>query len=78
MADVWTSICRLHLLLRTVIRVPVRENQRRTPLGDTLPNWVKESPPMRLDKIRAPLLLQPSLPAGRMEIYAGLQWMKKP
>jgi len=49
------------------------------PWGDTLPNWVKESPPMRLDKIRAPLLLQAiTAPLGEWEIYAGLQWMKKP
>src|SRR5258705_405431 len=49
------------------------------PWGDSLPNWVKESPPMRLDKIHAPLLLQAiTAPLGEWEIYAGLQWMKKP
>ena len=49
------------------------------PWGDSLANWVKESPPMRLDKIRSPLLLQSITgPIGEWEIYAGLRWLKKP
>jgi len=50
-----------------------------SPWSDSLSNWRKESPPMRLDKINAPMLLQSiSDPIGEYEIYSGLQWLKKP
>ena len=49
------------------------------PWGDSLASWEKESPPMRLDKMHAPLLLQAiSGPIAEWEIYAGLRWLKKP
>ena len=49
------------------------------PWGDSLPNWEKESPSMRLDKINAPLLMQSITgPLGEWEIYTGLRWLKKP
>lgn len=49
------------------------------PWGDTLSNWVKESPTLRLDKIHTPLLMQSiSAPLGEWELYAGLQWLRKP
>jgi hypothetical protein len=49
------------------------------PWGDSLANWVKQAPPMRLDKIHTPILLQSiTAPLGEWEIYAGLQWLKKP
>lgn len=49
------------------------------PYGDTLSNWARESPTFRLDKVKAPLLLQAiSAPIGEWEILAGLRWLKKP
>ena len=49
------------------------------PWGESLTNWEKESPPMRLDKVHASVLLQSiSGPIGEWEVYAGLRWLKKP
>ena len=49
------------------------------PWGGTMANWEKDSPTMRLDKIHTPLLMQSiTAPLGEWEIYAGLQWLKKP
>jgi hypothetical protein len=49
------------------------------PWGDSLANWAKAAPTMRLDKIHTPILLQSiSAPLGEWEVYAGLQWLKKP
>lgn len=49
------------------------------PWGESVTNWAKESPPMRLDRVHTPILLQSiSAPLGEWEVYAGLQWLKKP
>jgi hypothetical protein len=49
------------------------------PWGESLAKWVKESPPMRLDRVDTPILLQSITgPFGEWEVYAGLQWLKKP
>ena len=49
------------------------------PWGESLAKWAKESPPMRLDRVDTPILLQSiSAPLGEWEVYAGLQWLKKP
>jgi len=49
------------------------------PWGNSFSNWVKESPPMRLDKVHTPVLLQSiGGPLNEWEIYAGLRWLKKP
>ena len=49
------------------------------PWGESLANWQKASPPMLLDRVHTPLLMQSiSGPLGEWEIYAGLQWLKKP
>jgi hypothetical protein len=48
------------------------------PWGQSLENWVKTSPPLRLDKVRTPILLQSITgPLVEWEVYAGLQWLKK-
>jgi dipeptidyl aminopeptidase/acylaminoacyl peptidase len=49
------------------------------PWGKYFSNWLNNSPPMRLDKINTPLLLQSiTSPFREWEIYRGLQWLKKP
>jgi dipeptidyl aminopeptidase/acylaminoacyl peptidase len=49
------------------------------PYGEGLAGWAKAAPTFNLDKVRAPLLLQAiSAPLGEWEVFAGLQWLKKP
>lgn len=49
------------------------------PFSNGLTDWAKAAPTFRLDKVKAPLLLQAiSAPLGEWEIFTGLRWLKKP
>lgn len=69
----------LYYMVPSFSSICEKKNGGGSPWGPTLANWEKNSPPMRLDKIHTALLMQSILaPLGEWEIYAGLQWLKRP
>jgi len=63
----------------TAAQGPCEKINGSLPYSANLSHWAEQAPTLRLDDVKAPLLLQSiTFPLGEWEIYSGLRWLKKP